>query len=364
MRKLTHPYADPAPLFRHGGAPVAGRRALLDFSVNVNPLGPPASVLQAIRHELPAIARYPDPECRLLIDRLAKEHGVEPDQIVVGNGSNDLIYAIARALHPKHVAIAEPTYTEYLRASLLVGATAEHWLAEGAHFKMTPFDPQGANIVWLCNPNNPTGGLWVGAADLSQWMEAHPRIVFVIDEAFLPLCPRSSPGRGDPLTLISKLDRLHNLIVLRSLTKVYGLAGLRLGYAVTNAAMARSLRAELAPWSVNSLAQHAGLAALEDSGFWQQTRDWLTRTDFADELAKVARFLQPVPSFTSFVLVRLRQGTSARFAEQLEERGIIIRDAANFIGLDQRYVRIAMRTARDNGRLFEQLRGVLVEESN
>src|SRR4051794_17133515 len=120
MRKLTRPYTDPAPLFRHGGRG-AGRPDWLDFSANINPLGPPASVLHALQRQLNGIAHYPDPACRDLTDRLAAHHGVDPVQIVVGNGSNELIYAIARAFRPRRVAIAEPTFTEYLRASLAVG---------------------------------------------------------------------------------------------------------------------------------------------------------------------------------------------------------------------------------------------------
>src|SRR5208283_2303132 len=117
----------------------------------------------------------------------ASFHGVEPEQVVVGNGSNELIYAIARAFQPKRVAIVEPTYTEYLRASLLVGAKVDHWLAEGDRFKLKPFDPEMADVVWLANPNNPTGAMWAGAAYLTRWMQAHPRTLFVVDEAFLPL---------------------------------------------------------------------------------------------------------------------------------------------------------------------------------
>src|SRR5271166_3810494 len=106
MRKIPAPYTDPTPLFRHGGAPRQEHGRLLDFSASINPLGPPESVLRALRDELPNIAHYPDPECHELTERLAAVHGVEASQVVVGNGSNELIYAIARAFRPKRVAIA------------------------------------------------------------------------------------------------------------------------------------------------------------------------------------------------------------------------------------------------------------------
>src|SRR6516225_11995823 len=109
MRKIARPYTDPSYLFRHGGVAASQRGKGLDFSASINPLGPPKSVLAALREELPAIAHYPDPDCRALRQKLAVHHHVDADQVVVGNGSNELIYAIARALKPGRVAIAEPT---------------------------------------------------------------------------------------------------------------------------------------------------------------------------------------------------------------------------------------------------------------
>src|SRR5262249_17476139 len=158
------PYTDPTPLFRHGGALPQGCGQLIDFSASINPLGPPESVVRTLRNELPHIAHYPDPDCRKLTERLAALHSVEPSQIVVGNGSNELIYAIARAVGPKRVAIVEPTYTEYLRASLLVGAKVDHWLASGG---FQPFDPGQAKLVWVCHPNNPTGNMWASGWQLA-----------------------------------------------------------------------------------------------------------------------------------------------------------------------------------------------------
>src|SRR5262249_47984503 len=159
MRKLLYPGPRPARLFRHGGSP-ARRGPALAFSASINPPRPPASVLRALRRELPAVALYPDPDCTDLTARLAALHGVAAEQVVVGNGANDLIHALPWGARPRRAAVAEPTYTEYLRASLLAGAEVEHWLAEGDAFSLEPFDPERADLVWLCNPNNPTGQLW------------------------------------------------------------------------------------------------------------------------------------------------------------------------------------------------------------
>jgi threonine-phosphate decarboxylase len=375
MRKIPRPYTDPSYLFRHGGVAPADRPRLLDFSASINPLGPPASVLRALRQELPSIAHYPDPECRELTNRLAALHGVAPEQIVVGNGSNELIYAIARAFRPKRVAIAEPTYTEYLRASLSVGAAVDHWLAEGRQFKFKPFDAKGADLVWLANPNNPTGGRWAGTSHMARWMSSYPCTNFVVDEAFLPLLTESFVcNRGLPPSMIWKLKQVQNLVVLRSLTKVYGLAGLRLGYTVSTPDLAGQLRAQLSPWSVNALAQRAGLAALDDQEYWRKTRQWfmaditsangLAVRSFESGLRKASPLLRPLPSQTSFVLVHLKTVRSDWLKVQMAHRGIAIRDASNFVGLDQSYIRVARHFPADNARLFAALHEILSKEKS
>jgi threonine-phosphate decarboxylase len=365
MRRIPPPYTDPTPLFRHGGAPRGGGTPLLDFSASVNPLGPPESVLRVLRDSLPGIAHYPDPDCRELTHKLAALHGVDPDCIVVGNGSNELIYAVARALWPAHVAIAEPTYTEYLRASLLVGAHVDHWLAEGDDFKFEPFDPDGAEVVWLCDPNSPTGTAWPSYPTL-EWVTA-TRAIFVVDEAFWPLIGlgMNEARLFDHSRWIRRLRErsLSNLIVLRSFTKFFGFPGLRLGYLATHADLARRIRAELAPWSVSQLAMLAGLAALDDESFQRRTAEWkreLHYDAYMGPLLAAAPWVQSVLGDTNFELWRLRGLSAARLCTELVEHGIIIRDASNFVGLDERYVRVAKGTPQQNERLFAALREIVV----
>jgi threonine-phosphate decarboxylase len=363
MRKIPPPYTDPAPLFRHGGIAPADRAKLLDFSASINPLGPPGSVLQAIRAALPGIAHYPDPDCRELTEKLAAYHGVEPSQIVVGNGSNELIYAIARACRPQRVAIAEPTYTEYLRASLLVGAQVDHWLAEGDDFDLESFDPEGADLVWLCNPNNPTGGEWRPEL-LVCWLTAQPKSLFVVDEAFTELrSPESSGCAVAPLSLLPGLSHLKNVIVLRSLTKTYALPGMRLGYAVTAAPLAERIRDQLPTWSVNHLSQVAGLAALQDQAYLERTRDWLLQDgDYFWRAPTTSATFRPRRTHTNFTLLRLTDTNGPALAARLAQRGIAIRDASNFVGLDDHYLRVAIRNQKENERLLAELRSMLEGE--
>lgn len=331
---------------------------MLDFSASVNPLGPPDSVLLTLRAALPTVRQYPDPGCVVLAERLARLHGVEPGAVVVGNGSNDLIYALARALRPRRVAIVEPTFTEYLRASLLAGARAEHWLPQGSEFQPAPFDPCGADALWLGNPNNPTGHLW-DRRQLETWVAANPTVRFVVDEAFLPFVPDEA-AHG----LANATVRLGNLVVLRSFTKVYALPGLRLGYLVTRPELAAEVRRQTVPWSVNTLAQAAGLTALEDDGFLARTHAWLGAELPAQlhRLNALRPLLEAVPSAANFVLLRLKGMTSHEVARRLLARGMAVRDAANFVGLDDRYLRVAVRSADENRRLVETLAGICLEE--
>jgi threonine-phosphate decarboxylase len=349
MRKLSIPEAARwPPTCRHGGAAVAG---YLDFSASINPLGPPASVLAALRDSLSAVARYPDPACRTLTGHLARLHGVARECVVPGNGAAEVIHAAAGAVRPRRIAVLEPTFTEYRRASLRCGAAIDHWLSEKQPYRPRPFDPEGAEIVWLCNPNNPTGQLWP-PGEIEPWVAARPGTVFVVDEAFLPF--RRDEARH---SLASAVGRLRNLIVLRSLTKVYALPGLRLGYALAGPPLAERLREQLPPWSVNALAQVAGLAALEDDLYLERTHAWLeTEPDvFFRGLRDLDEHLEALPTQANFILLRLRHGTAGLLARRLAERRILVRDASDFVGLDETWVRVAVRSAAENGRLLEDL---------
>jgi threonine-phosphate decarboxylase len=210
-------------------------------------------------------------------------------------------------------------------------------------------------LVWLCNPNNPTGQVWPRGL-LAPWIEAHPRTTFVIDEAFLPFLAAEKYH-----TLVPALDRLPNLVVLRSLTKIFALPGLRLGYLIVPARVSEFFQAHArpAPWSVNSLAQIAALAALDDSAYLGRTHAWLEaeRDRFFGQLAGFSTELEPVPAELNFTLLRLKGPglTSGRLASGLARKGIAVRDASNFVGLDEHYIRVAVRTRRQNQQFVETL---------
>jgi histidinol-phosphate/aromatic aminotransferase/cobyric acid decarboxylase-like protein len=183
-------------------------------------------------------------------------------------------------------------------------------------------------------------------------MAAHPRTLFALDESFLPFLPDEAEH-----SFIPAIARLPNLLVIRSLTKVFALAGLRLGYAIAASERADRLRSHLPPWSVNVFAQAAGDVALQEGSFLTQTREWLSRQRplFAARLAACSSCVEPLPGHANFVLLRLRGATSAWTTQRLLERRIAVRDASNFIGLDDRYVRVTVREPADNEHLVHEL---------
>jgi threonine-phosphate decarboxylase len=347
----------PAPA-EHGGLDFVelarlGLRAeeVLDFSANVNPYGPPPGVREALAGV--PLDRYPDRECLALRAALAEQLGVSRECVLPGNGASELIGLAALAfLRPGDRALVlGPTYAEYARAARLAGARVVNWQArEEDNFSVSPEEvlrelrrvrPQ---LVFVCTPNNPTGTM-LEPGTVARWARRLPRTRIVVDEAYLPFVPDSR----------SSLDAsAANVLVLGSLTKDFGLAGLRLGFAAGPASLLEPLRRLQPPWSVNALSQAAGVAALRDPGHHARTLGLLAaaKADLAAGLSGLG--LEVLPSAGPFFLVRV--GDGAGFRRVLLERGILVRDATSF-GLPA-YVRISPRTPEENGRLLAAVREV------
>ncbi len=351
--------------FGHGGhlrrlAERAGRKAeeMLDFSANINPLGPPPSLRAAISRTLDQVVHYPDPDCAELVQTLADNYGVSSDQIVVGNGSTEILYALARSFRRARAVIPVPSYTDYADASRLAGMEVETIsLEEASGFALDwcRFEGhlRGDDVVFLGQPNNPTG-LAFDEAVFGQFAAGHPGTVFVVDEAFAGFVE----GLGSLTEGIAA-----NIVVLRSLTKFYAIPGLRLGAAVAPVEMARSIRAQIPPWSVNSLAQAVGTAALGDVRYAQKTRQFVARQreKLKEGLSDIAG-LRVYPSCANYLLLSLERNrlNAAQLAERLLQEGIAIRVCNNFEGLDGRFFRVAVRQEQDNTRIVEALRTLLV----
>jgi L-threonine-O-3-phosphate decarboxylase len=322
---------------------------LLDFSVSTNPLGPSPAALAAARQA--DLGRYPDRRSLALRRALAARLGLTIEQIVVGNGSAELIWLLALAyLQEGDCAfVLEPTFGEYRAGAELLGAQVVEWRA--APENGFALDLQAAagvlartrpRLAFVCNPNNPTGA-WLARADLEALLAAWPDGLLVVDEAYLELADRDSPA----LPLLES----GRLVLLRSLTKDFGLPGLRLGYAVASPATARALSTVQPPWSVNAGAQAAGLAALDDQQHVAAGRRAAAeaRAYLAPRLAALG--YRCLPSVGNYWLVEV--GDAASLRRRLLDQGILVRDCASF-GLPT-HIRLAARPLEECERLVQAL---------
>jgi histidinol-phosphate aminotransferase len=355
----------------HGGVKPAELRDLglrpeevLDFSASVSPLGPPAGLWDALRGV--DLAAYPDPQCLVFREALSRNLSAQlpdrdliaPERILVGNGSTEIIHLLARAFLPQarsgianSALLLTPTYGEYSGACRLAGATVScldgsaaggfRWDLREADRRITLERP---SLVFLCNPNNPTG-VFLSSSEVELLASAtsHTGGLLVVDEAYLSFA-------DDPLGSLPLLDR-YGIVMLRSMTKDYALTGLRLGYSLASEEVTERLASFQPDWSVNSLAQAAGLAALADTGYLPRARQAVAQAK--EHLrAGLASLGFPVPpSSANFLLVQV--GDGARWREMLRRRGFFVRDCASF-GLAD-YIRVGIRSVPDCQRLVEAM---------
>jgi len=321
------------------------RDEVVDFSVNTNPLGPsPAAVAVAAAT---AWSRYPDDAATELRQALAGRDGVSPAEVVVGNGSAELLWLLALAfLEPGDGAlVVGPTFGEYARSVEIAGGAVHEFRTAGetgfavrVPELVAAAAARSARALFLCNPNNPTGTLLSGPA-LQHLATALPDRLVVVDEAYRQFV-------DDPPATTGLLS-LGNVVLVRSLTKDYAMPGLRLGYALAPEPLRRALDAVRPPWSVNAVAQAAGLAALRDETHLRRARQEVRRARAYLSEALPGLGFRVVPSAANFLLVEVGDGAAVRSA--LLRRGLCVRDCASF-GLPA-FVRIGLRTVPECERL-------------
>ena len=341
----------------HGGE-VYSHPVLLDFSANINPLGTPEGVERAVIASLPLLFQYPDPYCRELVGAIARHEGVREDTVLCGNGAAELIFALCSALKPKKALLPVPSFSEY-RSALSAGeCRVEYYpLGQEDDFALTEaflpvleaFDGQ---LLMLCNPNNPTGqvippGLLGKIAALCR----EKQIFLFVDECFLDL----TQG-GDGLSLKGMLGEFPDLLLLKAFTKSYGMAGLRLGYCLCAdpALLTRMGRATQA-WNVSIPAQMAGIAALGQREFLDRARAIIHAQRPLLAVGLKALGLTVIPSRTNFLLFF----SPRALGEPLLERGLQIRDCANYPGLEPGWYRTAVRLPEQNRRLLDAIKEIL-----
>ncbi|MFH1305998.1 MAG: threonine-phosphate decarboxylase CobD [Candidatus Omnitrophota bacterium] len=342
--------------FLHGGniREVARERreGMIDFSANINPLGLARGAKEAVFRNLDRVLCYPDPRGRDVIKKVAARWKIDERNILLGNGSAELIYLIMAAYRPKTTIIVVPTFSEYERAAVSVKSSVRFLrLKEEKGFGLDLSHPAPAEITFLCNPNNPTGNLILENGRVPEILSGG---LLVIDEAFMDFLPNE-----DEHTLIRKAVENRKMIVLRTFTKIFAVPGLRIGYLVAHRDVVSELERHQAPWNTNSLAQVAVERSMDDKEYIKRTHELIEgeRKFLFAQLAKI-RGLRPYPSSANFILMKIENEgmTSGKLKDALIKKGILIRDCSNFRYLGDKFVRIAVRSHEENVKLINALR--------
>ncbi|MEW6214345.1 MAG: threonine-phosphate decarboxylase [Nitrospirota bacterium] len=415
-------------------------RRIIDFSASINPLGVSKKIKAELRKHLRYLHNYPDPDTKRLRKRLAQYHGIDPEMILCGNGSTELIYLITRVLRPQKVLIPAPTFSEYERACHTSSElrVLSYELKRENNFEINPdefinamegklpnpplppFTKGGhgginhsslithhpslpCDMAFLCNPNNPTGRLLKKDAVLKIAKAAKElKCYLIVDEAFIDFCnpplpPFTKGGQGGIIkkggipngtvpdfvvsaqsndlptersevvesglshipspTIIGNVHDNPYLIVLRSMTKFYALSGLRIGYGVFPQHLIGRLKEYKEPWTVNSLAQRAAVVVLKDRVYRNETFKLLKEEKRFLENGFRKIGIEFFHSDANFYLLKISNANE--ICQQLKKKGILVRDCSNFKGLDRTYIRVAVKSHRENTILIKELARIL-----
>ncbi|WNR43589.1 threonine-phosphate decarboxylase CobD [Paenibacillus roseipurpureus] len=332
------------------------KEQFLDYSSNMNPLGPPEVVKQILQESWRDIVKYPDPVVRELTQKLAAKYDIDPASILVGNGAAELIDLIVRVLQPATTGLARPSFSEYEEAVHKSGGGIVNIPLFAQHqFELQWSDVEArladVDLFFLGHPNNPTGKL-LPSQVIQGLLQSNRHLV--LDEAFMDFVPKEREH-----SMLQLASRTPKLTVIRSMTKFYSIPGIRLGFIVAHPDLIARMCQLQVQWSVNYLAQRMGSAVVEEEVFEQSTKAWLRveKPWLIEQLRQLG--LEVVPSEVNFLLFSFPEAfqiTVKDAQRYMGHQGILIRDASLFEGLDDRYCRIAIRLRADNERLLLVLR--------
>lgn len=333
---------------------------IIDFSSNINPLGMPSAARDVLKDTEDLIKYYPDPDCSSLRESVSGYLKVKPSNILFGNGSDELFFLLFEVLRPKKAMMLSPTYSEYKTAAESLGCEIENfYLNEKNGFKLDLKMLLGSidtdtELLMICNPNNPTGTLIDKKSLLGILKRCADRgTVLAVDEAFMDFI-------GEGFSLAAKASMQGNLLVFRSMTKIFAIPGLRLGYMVGPEGLLEDMSGRQQTWPVNSIAQSLGKKALEDKAFIKKSKDFINKEKsfLFDGLEKID-WLKVFEPSVNFILAKITESDLS--AEDLSDHaarkyGILIRDCSNFDGLGRQFFRVAVRSRKDNLKLIECLK--------
>ena len=338
---------------------------ILEFSGPINFLGPCPKAVEAVKQCAKLIKFYPDPNPVEFKEEIANYvgHSVQEENVILGSGSIELIYSITQVLPRGFKALIPiPSFSEYEKAALRVGGKPEfiqlqqNFALENEKIKKAV--TADTKILCLCNPHSPSGILY-GKSEILDLLDFCQKkdIIFSIDENYIEFA-----DEGQKTTLAGMVKEYENLFVIRSVTKFFGMAGIRLGYGIATPSLVEKLENVRLPWSINSLASYAALAAFKDTEFIENTKKTISkeREQLVQNLGIIEGF-HVFPSVTNFLLVKMenRKITSTQLKDALARERILIRDCCTFMGLDDHYFRVTVRSAKDNQKLVGTIKEVL-----
>lgn len=354
---------------KHGGnvwaaSSKSGKRIedILDYSANISPLGTPEGVKQAILRTLDQLIHYPDPDSLELRFQLARMLPVDKEQIIVGNGSAELIYLLVKTLQPGKTLLLHPTFSEYEFAVRSFKGELEFLeLRPENQFRLPVAQVlerlEAVDLLFICNPNNPTGCLTLREDLLKIIEKAQSTGTFVVvDEAFMDFV-----YQPELYSILDKVKDYSHLFVLRSLTKFYALPGLRIGAGFGQEELLRRMNDLREPWTVNSLAQAAAKEALLDHAYGERLKKliWQEKEFLFAGLGKV-KGVKPYPPSVNYIFLDIKDTgkTATQWTELLACRGVLVRNCNTYPFLGEGYLRVAVRGREENEQLLRAFNDV------
>ena len=319
-----------------------GKKIVSNFSSNVYNRIDHSGLYQRLNERLSTICSYPEPMPYSLESEIARRYSLTPRQVCVTNGATEAIYLIAQVFQGRISAVLGPTFSEYADACRV------------HRHKVKPFYsldalPEDAELVWICNPNNPTGEVR-NKEDLKALVDSHPDKLFIFDQSYEYFTLKSLLG-------IKEAASFPNVILLHSMTKQYAIPGLRVGYFTASEGLTDDVRCRRMLWCVNSLAIEAAKYLLEEGdGISADIPQLLAERERLTNLLLATGMLEIWPTDTHYMLIKLRMGKAAALKDFLAvNHGILIRDASNLEGLDERFFRIATQNPEENDKLVKAI---------
>lgn len=340
-----------------------GKREILDYSSNINPLGVPETLRKAALENFSVLERYPDINYVELRESIGNYNNINSENIIVGNGATEVLFLFAKALNPKKVLIVSPTFAEYDRALKNTGAEIDYFeLREKEDFILNKErfieTAKNYNLAVICNPNNPTGK-FISKEIIneinSELVKSGTKLF--LDECFIEFI--SDWQKKSAAEFCSE-----NIFILRALTKFFALPGLRLGYGICfDKNITEKINEIREPWSVNSFADLAGKVILKDEKYISKTEKWISeeRTWFTNSLKEFEQTgkIKVYNTETNFILIKLKNMKAEDFRKKMTEKNILVRDASNFKFLNEYYVRMAIKDREKNQKVISAVEEVL-----